>query len=417
MPRSAVLLAIMLLMWPHRPAGAENWPQFRGPGGQGHSSATNLPSHWSPTENVTWKVSIPGLGWSSPVHWNGRIYLTTAVPRGPEGSNDQSLRALCLDAASGDVLWNVEVFQQDGEQTERIHSKNSHASPTPVTDGTHVFVHYGTQGTACLTLAGDVVWTNRELRYLPQHGNGGSPILVDDLLVVCCDGSDTAFVAALDQRTGRIQWKTDRNIASRSKFSFSTPLAIEVEGRRQIICPGTNAVSAYAPDDGRVLWTVDYPGGYSVIPRPVFGHGLVYVCTGYGKPSLFAIRPTGTGNVTDSRLVWKTDRNAPHTPSVLLVGDELYMVSDRGIASCLDAKTGRVHWQQRLEGKFSASPLFADGKIYLQAEEGETIVIKPGKEFVELARNQLEPRTFASFAVADSALFIRTEEFLYRIEK
>ncbi len=198
-------------------------------------------------------------------------------------------------------------------------------------------------------------------------------------------------------------------------FAFATPLTIEVDGRKQVVCPGAGAVVAYDPDTGRPLWQVDYPGGYSVIPRPVYGHGLVFVGTGYDRPSLLAIRPTGSGNVTETHVAWRLDRSAPHTPSPLLVGDELYVVSDNGIASCLDARTGKIHWQKRLGGKFSASPLFAAGRIYLQAEEGEGIVIAPGTTYRELARNRLEPRTFASYAVAGDTLLIRTEFHLYRI--
>ncbi len=396
---------------------AADWTEFRGPTGQGHSTEKGLPIHWSATENVTWKVPIPGKGWSSPIYLEGRIYLTTSVPKGIGDPNDQSLQALCLDAKTGKTLWTMHVFDQKGSQTENIHRKNSHASPTPITDGKFLFVHFGTSGTACLTLDGKIVWKNQSLKYVPRHGNGGSPILVDDLLVVACDGADIDYVVALDRKTGKIRWKTDRTVAIARKFSFSTPLLIEVDGKQQIVCPGTGGVAAYEPKTGEQIWRVDYGDGYSVIPRPVFGDGLVFVCSGYNTPSLLAINPDGRGDVTESHTKWKSNSGIPHTPSLLLVGQELYLVSDRGIASCVDAITGKVHWKERLGGAFSASPTYADGKIYLQSEQGEAIVIKPGKKFVELARNKLEPRTFASYAVADSALFIRTEHQLYRIEE
>ena len=396
---------------------AANWTEFRGPTGQGHSTEKGLPVNWSATENVTWKVPIPGKGWSSPIYFEGQLYLTTSVPKNTGDPNDQVLRTLCLDAKTGKLLWSLPVFDQQGSQTDNIHRKNSHASPTPITDGKFLYVHFGTNGTACLTLDGNLVWKNQQLKYVPRHGNGGSPILVDDLLVVACDGADIDFVVALDRKTGKIRWKTDRPVSIARKFSFSTPLLIEVDGKSQIVCPGTGGVTAYEPKTGRSIWRVDYGDGYSVIPRPVFGNGLVFVCSGYNTPSLLAISPDGRGDVTQSHTKWSLNRGIPHTPSLLLVGDELYLISDRGIASCVDAATGKVHWQERLGGAFSASPTYADGKIYLQSEQGEAIVIKPGKTFVELARNKLEPRTYASYAVADSALFIRTERQLYRIEE
>ncbi|GAB4140512.1 MAG: PQQ-like beta-propeller repeat protein [Planctomycetaceae bacterium] len=398
-------------------AQAEEWTEFRGPTGQGHSQAKNLPETWSPTKNVAWKVDIPGGGWSSPIVLNNRIYLTTAVlPEGGRG-NDRSLRALCLDATSGKTLWDKEVFLQKDETTQRIHRKNSHASPTPITDGKHVYVHFGTQGTACLTRDGKIVWKMRDLKYRPQHGNGGSLILVDDILFVSCDGSDLQYVVAIDKNSGRIVWKKNRLPFTRAqKFSFTTALAIEVNGKKQIVSPGTNQVIAYEPKTGKEIWQIKY-SGYSVIPRPVYSHGLVFLSTSYNRPTLMAVKPTGQGDVTDTHVAWTTQRGAPHTPSMLVIGDELYFVSDKGIASCVDAKTGKVHWSRRIGGNYSASPIYADGKIYFQSEQGDATVIKPGKEFKQIARNSLGERTLASYAVVDSALLIRTEKSLYRIEK
>jgi outer membrane protein assembly factor BamB len=400
------------------PVQAENWPEFRGPTGQGHSTAKGLPLRWSTTENVRWKVDIQGKGWSSPIVVRGRIYLTTAVSRKTGNGNNQSLRALCLDAASGITRWDVEVFVQDGEAAERIHRENSHASPTPVSDGKHLFVHFGTHGTACLTLDGEIVWKTRELKYNQRHGNGGSPVLVDDVLVVSCDGADVQFVVALDRKNGRIRWKKDRpqTEQTRTKFAFSTPLVIRVNGKKQIISTGAYLVVAYDPSDGREIWLVRH-NGYSVVPRPVFGHGLVYISTSFTRASLLAIRPDGHGDVTDTHVAWRISNAAPHTPSMLLVGRELYFITDGGgVASCVDAVTGKVHWSKRIGGNYWASPLFADGKIYFQSKQGDTTVIKPGTEFVELARNGLNAVTFASYAVADSALLIRTDRHLYRIQ-
>lgn len=397
-------------------AGAADWTQFRGPASDGISTETNLPTEWGPSKNVAWKKPIPGSGWSAPVAANGRVYLTTGVPGAVRSDPDVSLRAICLDAATGNTLWDTEVFLQEGRTAAKIHGKNSHASPSPLLCDGRLYVHFGHQGTACLDLEGRVIWRNRSLTYNPVHGNGGSPICVDDLLVYSADGGDTRFVIALDRANGRLRWKSERTWPAASKFSFSTPLVISVQGRKQIVSPGSNAVVAYDPSDGKEIWRVRYDG-YSVIPQPVFGNGLVYVCTGYNTPSLLAIRPDGRGDVTDTHVAWTAKKGVPNTPTPLLVGGELYLVSDAGIASCLDARTGKVHWQNRVGGNHSASPIFASGRIFLQSEEGMGTVLRAGTTFEQLAKNPLEERTLASFAAACGALFIRTEHNLYRIEK
>jgi outer membrane protein assembly factor BamB len=396
---------------------AEDWTQFRGPAGQGHSTARNLPSRWGPDQNIQWKSKIPGQGWSSPVVLGERIFLTAAseIPGGHP--LDRSLRAICLDANTGRIIWNHEVLRQAGDQTQRIHSKNSHASPTPITDGHSIFVHFGTVGTASLTLDGQVNWTTRDLVYRPQHGNGGSPVLVDGALIFSCDGSDMQFVVALDAKSGQVRWKKSRPIIDRNrKFSFSTPLTIDVGGKTQIVAPGTNHVVSYDPRTGTEIWKVEYRG-YSVVPRPVFGHGRIFISTGYDRPTLLAIKSDGQGDVTDTHVDWQTQRGAPLTPSMLLVGQELYLVSDRGVASCLDAQSGHVHWTKRLGGNYSASLLFADDKIYFQSEAGQTTVIRPGTMYQELARNEIPGRTLASFGVSGNALLLRTDTHLLKIQE
>jgi outer membrane protein assembly factor BamB len=404
------------LLVPDGRARGDDWPQFRGPTSQGIAPPGHYPVEWSTGKNVAWRKPIPGKGWSSPIVHGGFVYLTTAVA--VEGSNrrDQSLRALCLNAKTGETIWDTEVFRQDGSQSPPIHGKNSHASPTPLTDGQRLYVHFGHQGTACLDLRGHVIWTNRGIHYRPVHGNGGAPILTERALVFSCDGLDDPFVIALDRAKGTELWKTARNTESFKKFSFSTPLLISVDGKQQIISPGSGVVCAYDPTTGREIWRVKYEG-YSVIPRPVFGHGLVFVSSGFESPNLLAIRPDGQGDVTNSHVAWTLRKGAPLTPSPLLVGDELYLVSDSGIASCLDARTGKVHWQERIGGSYSASPLYADGKIYCQDEEGTGVVLKAGKHFEVLARNLLGERTLASYAASDGAFFIRTEKHLYRIQE
>jgi outer membrane protein assembly factor BamB len=408
---SACLIVSSLLVVP--PAFAENWPEFRGPSGQGLVAKGGLPTEWDTTKNVVWKQELAGTGWSSPVIYDGKIYLTAAVP--VENSKDLSLRALCLDAKTGQGVWEQEVFREDAK-APRIHNKNSHASPTPIVDGESVYVHFGHLGTACLDLKGKVLWRNRDLKYSPVHGAGGSPILAGDALVFSCDGGDTQFVVALKRSDGKQLWKTERKTVSSKKFAFATPLLIEVDGKPQIISPGAGAVMAYDPKNGQEIWRVRYGEGYSVIPRPVYGHGLVFLSSGYDSPTLMAIKPTGKSDVTDSHVAWTLKKGAPHTPSPLLVGDELYVVSDGGIASCLDAKTGNVHWQERVPGNYSASPLYADGKVYFQSEQGTGTVVKADKTFEKLAKNDMKERTLASYGVADGAIYLRTEKNLYRIE-
>ena len=395
---------------------AEDWTDFRGPGGQGIYAGKGVPAEWSTAKNVVWKQTIPGKGWSSPIVLDGRVYLTSAVPI--EGSKDLSLQAICIDAAKGTVLWAKEVFRQDGAKAPKIHGKNSHASPSPVTDGKHLYVHFGHQGTACLDLTGDILWRNSELRYAPVHGNGGTPIIVEDKIVYSADGGDKQFIVALNKATGKVLWKTDRKCTYDRTFSFSTPLLIAVNGKQQIISPASGAVMAYDPADGKELWRVNYDG-YSVIPRPVFGHGMVYVSSSYNTPKLMAIRidADSSGDITKSHVAWTLAKGAPHTPSPLLVGDEIYTLSDGGLASCIDARTGKAHWQERIAGKgASASPSYADGKVYFQSEDGVTTVVKAGKTHEVLANNELKEKTFASFAFADRAIYLRTESKLYRLQ-
>ena len=389
-----------------------DWPEFRGPTGQGLSLAKDVPIRWSGSENVVWKTPISGSGWSSPVLSDGRIYLTTAKPSA--SGKGLSLVALSMEAGSGKILWETEAFApEDGAS---MHRKNGYASPTPIVTADRLYVHFGHLGTACMDLHGVVLWRQNSVNYPPVHGNGGSPVLAGDNLIFSCDGAKDPVVIALDKRTGDIRWKTPRNNAAvPKKFSFSTPLLISHEGWSELISPGSGGTYAYDPLTGKELWRVSNVGGFSVVPRPVFSHGLLFVNTDYDFPKLYAIRPGGRGDVTETHLAWQTGRGAPSTPSALVAGDELYFVSDAGIATCADAKTGRVHWNERLGGGFSASPVYASGHVYFQNEEGMTYVLKAGKVFEVTAKNELGERTLASAAVDDGTLFIRGAEHLFRI--
>jgi outer membrane protein assembly factor BamB len=328
--------------------------------------------------------------------------------------SDQKLLALCVDAGTGAIVWTREVFHQSTEKIGRIHSKNSHASATPLTDGRRLYVHFGAAGTAALTLDGAIVWATQEIRYPPVHGNGGSPVLVDGKLIFNCDGGADPFVVALSAANGKEVWRTPRSVDFYKRFAFSTPLVIDVGGRTQVVSPGAGSVAAYDPARGTELWRVRYEG-YSVVPRPVYGHGMVYLSTGYDAPTLMAIRPDGQGDVTETHVVWTSNKGAPHNPSLLLAGTHLFAISDRGVASCYDALTGRVVWSERIGGDFSASPVLAEERIYLQSEDGTGTVLSAAPRFEHLATNPLEERSLASYAVMDGALFIRTEQHLFRI--
>jgi len=393
--RVLLFLSILLL--------ARDWPEFRGPTGQGHSDERGLPLTWGETKNLRWKVAIPGRGWSSPAIQGDLVWLTTATEEG------RSLRAISVDRHTGAILQNVEVFRP--KSPGEINSKNSHASPTPVLEGDRVYLHFGAHGTACLTRSGDIVWKTRLEYSHAQHGPGGSPVLYENLLIVSCDGQDAQFVAALDKLTGKVRWKRFRD----GYQAYTTPLVVRLPGGDQVISPGAFRATAYEPLTGKEIWQVKYGDGFSNVPRPVYGNGLVFICTGFQQPSLLAVRLDGRGDVTKSHVAWALKRGVPLTPSPLLVGEELYLISDNGIASCVGAKTGNEHWRVRLGGNHSASPIYADGRIYFLSEEGESVVIAPGKQFEVLATNHLDGQTLASMAVSGGSIFVRSQTHLYRL--
>jgi outer membrane protein assembly factor BamB len=393
-------------------AAAEDWPQFRGPTGQGISNAKNVPTKWSASENVLWKKEMPGEGWSSPVLAGGKIYLTSAML---ENGIPISLRAVCVDAKSGNILWDKEVFHRPAVPSFK-HEKNSYASPTPIVTDDRLYVHFGHLGTAALDLAGNIIWTQTNLSFLSVHGNAGSPILLNNLLIFNCDGAISPFIAAVDTKSGDVKWRTPRKSPIKAMFSFSTPLAIEVQGKTQIISPASGFVGAYEPADGHEIWRVLTGLGYSVVPRPIYTNGLLLLSSGFDNPVVYAIDPTGAkGDVTDTHVRWRERKSAPATPSIVALGEEAYWVSDGGIAVCADVKSGKIHWSHRLGGNFSASPLAAEGRIYFQNESGKGFVVKAGKTFELISENDLEERSLASYCVGDGVIFIRTEGHLWRI--
>lgn len=398
-------LKVFLFLLLSVPVLAEDWPQFRGPSGQGISEERGLPLTWSESSNVRWKVAIRGKGWSSPAIQGDRIWLTTATEEG------KSLRAICVDRNTGSILQNIEVFRV--KSTGPLSPKNTQASPTPVLEGDRVYLHFGHHGTACITQTGEVVWKTRLEYDNGQHGPGGSPVLYDNLLIVSCDGNDIQYVVALDKLTGKARWKKLRE----GYQAYTTPLVVKLAGGDQVISPGAFRAVSYEPLTGKEIWQVRYADGFSNVPRPVYGNGLVFICTGFQEPSLLAVKVDGRGDVTKKQVAWTLKRGAPLTPSPLLVGEELYVITDNGIATCVDAASGKEHWKARIGGNHSASPLYADGRIYFLSEEGESVVIAPGKELKVLAKNELDGETLASMAVSGGSIFVRSRTHLYRLSK
>jgi outer membrane protein assembly factor BamB len=395
-------------------AAGENWPQFRGPRGEGRSDAAGLPIRWSETENIVWKTPIHDKGWSSPVVWGDQVWLTTARADGKE------LYALCIDRNKGNAVHDLKVFEV--EKPAFCHPFNSYASPTPAIEEGRVYVHFGSYGTACLdTATGKKLWERRDLPCDHFRGPGSSPILYGDLLIVHFDGFDVQYVVALEKKTGRTVWKKDRTIDygvddGDFKKAFATPAVIEMKGRPQLISPAAVATIAYDPRTGEELWKV-YHGGMNVAAPPQHGDGKVFLCTGDGGLKLLAVRPDGRGDVTKTHIEWKYNKNVPSRTAPLLLDDKLYVVSEGGILSCVMAKTGKGAWQARVGGPYSASPVYAAGRLYLFGEDGRSFVGEPGKEWKTLAVNQLDEGCMATPAVAGKALFLRTRTHLYRIEQ
>ncbi|MCA8984320.1 MAG: PQQ-binding-like beta-propeller repeat protein [Planctomycetaceae bacterium] len=430
----------LMCVFPLALPAAEEWSQFRGPTGEGHAPTTaRLPLTWSETENIKWKVAVPGEGYSSPVISGNQLWLTTAIvaqlseeeeaeklaklttnPRGIKFGGALTLRALCFDVRHGELLHDVTCFQYPAANPK--HATNTYASPTPVIHEGKVLCHFGEYGTCGIDAAtGTVLWRNQEFRIDHQNGPGSSPVVWGNLLIVHFDGTDKQFVAAYDLETGAVAWQTPRTavMPERPEFkkAYCTPLILTVNGQDQLISPASDWVYAYEPATGKEIWRANYGQlGFSTVPRPVSGHGMVYVCTSFMKSRLLAVKYDGQGDVTASHVVWHSDRQVPQKPSLILVGQELYFTSDGGIATCLDALTGEQIWQERLRGQYSASPLHASGRIYLFNHEGQCTVLKPGRQVEILAENVLDAGAMASPAVLGNALFVRTTTHLYRIE-
>lgn len=417
MTRPTLLATVFSILVASAARANDDWPQFRGPTQQGHSDSTGLPITWSEGNGVVFKTRIAGEGWSSPVIMGDQVWMTTATQGG------KSLRAVCVGRDTGRIVHDVEVFAL--AKLDPKNEFNSYASPTPVLEPGRVYVSFGNYGNACLdAVTGKPIWKSTELKLDHKEGPGSSPVLYKDFFLLHCDGTDVQYVAALQKETGKLAWRTDRrtdfgNKPGDLRKAYNIPLLISENRRDVMISVGAYRVFAYDPSDGREIWSCKTPG-FSVVPRPVYENGVVYVCTGYMQSELWAIRTGGSGDVTDSHVIWKTKQGVPFKPSILLVGGRIYMVSDNGIARCLDAKTGEQVWQQRVEGKYTASPVCAEGLVYFFSEQGLTTVIRADDKSTKpqiVAENELAGRFMASPAIAGKAMFLRTDKHLYRIER
>jgi len=396
-----------------------DWPEFRGPSQNGAIGTSLLPIKWGEKENIKWFSKTQGLGWSSPVIVGDRIYFTSASNAQADASQDaellggQRLLLTCLDAKDGREVFTKVIFEQ-AKDAPKIHNKNSHASPTPVVHQGRIYVHYGHQGTACTDLEGGIIWENRDHAFPPTHGNGGSPIIVNDRLVLTCDGGSAPYTLALDLQTGKEVWRTVRGVEADRQFSFSTPQLIQVGSQQQIISAGSNVVQALSPTDGKVIWFVRYDG-FSVVPRPVLYRGTLFVITGFMTAKLLAIDPSGQGDVTETHVKWTFGSAVPTTPSIVCFENQIVMASDNGIATAVDISSGKEVWRKRLGGNYSASPLLAGNIVYFQGESGEASVYELGETPKEISKNTLPGRIFASYAVIENDFVIRSENGIYRI--
>ena len=405
---------------------AENWPSWRGPTGQGISKETRLPLHWSATSNVVWKSAIPGESWSSPIVWEDRVFVTTTTQNGAK------CHVICLDRRGGGEIWRKEVLEQIPLRKE---GKNSFATSTPCTDGERVYAVFGDGSIVALTMAGGVVWTNREVQFYSRHGLGASPILYRDLLIMPFDGSnritapgqwpnntpeerlgwqipwDRSFIAALDTKTGKRVWTAKRGM---SRIAHATPVILQSAGKDQLLSIAGDAVQAVDLKDGERLWSV-YCQGEGLVPTPVFNDELVFAASGFEKTTLRGIKHLGNYQNGEDRIAWEQRKGVPSQSSLLYIDPYVYAITDGGIASCYKVNNGDIVWQERVGGNHSASPIYAEGKIYFLSEQGESVVIASGPEFKILARNNIGEKCQASYGASRDQMFIRSASSLFCI--
>jgi len=441
MPIRFAVLSLTCLVFCCITHAADVWPQFRGPAGDGIVSGQTIPTAFGESDHVAWKTELPGLAWSSPVIADGVIWVTTAIERVPTEEERQNLlrasgieerkfkqlsiaksielKLLAISLKTGSLQKTVNLTTIDSP--DPIHSLNSYASPTPVIDGEQIYCHFGTYGTFCIDRAsGDLRW-QRKLPLVHSVGPGSSPFLMKNMLVLIQDGVERQYVTALNKTTGETIWEVDRPEmdapSGDQKKAYSTPIAItDKQGREQLICMASQWMIAYEPRTGKEIWRVYHGKGFSVVPRPVFADDVVFFSTGFGKPQLWAVRVDGQGDVTETHVAWTVVQGIPAKPSPLVHEGLIYVVSDNGVASCLEAATGEQVWKKRIGGDYSASPVLAGGNLYFGSHDGKVTVIKPGREGTVVAENQIDGKIMASPAIVDNAIILRTDKALYRID-
>jgi outer membrane protein assembly factor BamB len=423
---------------------AQNWPQWRGPSSLGISSGAGFPTTWSERENLAWKVSLAGLGASSPIVWGDRVFVTSQVGSGvvaggthPQlARDDQTLaerenpiggRRGDPDRTGSDIWLVVESFRRsDGvrlweyraKATGRVpelHEKHNLATPTPTTDGQRVYAWFGNGQIVALDMDGRLVWT-RHLAveystFQTLWGHGSSPTLFNDLLILLCDHRAASYLLALDARTGKERWKVDRG---EGRVSHSTPLVVPGPKGDELLVNSSERIDVYDPATGKLLWYAGAPR-QTPIPSAVFDGGRIFLSRGYRNSDFMALRPGGRGDVTATHVEWVSPSGASYVPSIVYYDGLLYMTNEIGVVTCADAKTGERVWRHRLVGLFFASPVAGDGKIYLLSETGETFVMRAGRTPEVLAKNDLNERFIASPAMSRGRLFLRSDRTLFAV--
>ena len=399
-----------------------DWSQFRGPLGTGFiPNGGKLPAEWNESKNIDWKIALPGRAWSSPVVSGDTLWLTNADEKGHE------LSVISIDAKSGKLGFTKQLFHVDKPQY--AHKFNTYASPTPIIEGSYVYLTWGSAGTASLnTKTKKVLWTRDDFVCDHFRGSGSSPILYKNLLILTFDGADFQYVAALDKRTGKTIWKTNRSVdfqdlgADGKPFrdgdvrkGYSTPHIIKHGGITQLISIGAMACYSYDPLSGREIWRITERAQHSASTRPVYGQGLVFYPTGFAKGQLLAVDPGARGEAAKTHIKWRLKRSVGNKPSILLIKEHIYMIADGGVASCVEAKSGKVLWSERIGGNYSASPVTDGKRIFFFSEEGKTTVVAAKPEYHVLAINKLDDGFMASPAVHKQTFILRTKSHLYRI--
>ena len=419
------LLPILLSIGYAEPTLKDQWPEFRGPNGNGIVvGERGLPTTWSEEKNIAWKTKIDGKAWSSPVVWDDQIWITNSSVDG------KLMEGICINKKDGKIKFRLSLFKN--ETVEPLgNNVNSYGSPSPVIEKDAVYIHFGSYGTTAIdTNSGKEIWKRTDLECRHFRGPGSSPIIFQDMLILTMDGVDFQYVIALDKKTGKTKWKTERStkwddVEPDGKIrgdgdlrkAYTTPTFLKVSGKTIMISPGAKSCFAYNPINGKELWNITY-SGYSNASRTVIYKDNAIINSGYGKPHLISVKidPSAAGDISGTHINWDIFKRVPKRSSPIIVGDQLYMTTDEGILTCLDAKTGESNWSDRMPGHYSASPIFADGKLYFFSEMGHCYVIAPGGDYNLISKNKLDSGFMASPAISGKAIYARSKTHLYRIE-